>query len=440
MNIIKPNSLERYISISLIFFSTGILLLAGLWGWSKDIELVYLLVGLTLLAWLLIAISKRIYCKVLSAFVRASLHLDAINQEDFNQYAKSPFSKGKVNEFHQQLNSLSEKLQRQKSRYDQQVFVVYQLIEQLDTPIIVFNEKKQLTFGNAAFQQLFGQPWQMLRHASPKLLGLEYQNSIGEWHFNASSKQKENEPEWQIRQSEFIDAGETHQLLVFINIGTALRESQLNAWQQIIRVLGHEIRNSLTPVSSLAESLSAKESCKRDKQALGVITERCQHLQDFVERYSSLSKKLQLSPQWIRVTELTDRVVGLFNEVELTINSQMKTIWVDGAFFEQVLINLIKNSIEADASEISVDFSQTTNQKNSDNSTSAVITITDNGHGFTNLENLFIPLYSTKEKGQGIGLSFCRNIIEQHHGVIELTNNTKLGVIVHIQLPLPPAH
>jgi len=440
MNIIKSNSLERYISISLIFFSTSILLLAGLWGWSKEIELVHLLFGLALLLTLLIAISRRIYYKIFSAFVRASLHLDAITQEDFNQYAKSLFSKGKVNEFHQQLDSLSEKLQQQKSRYDQQVFVVYQLIEQLDTPIIVFNEKKQLTFGNAAFQQLFGQPWQMLRHASPNLLGLEFQDSNGEWHFIETSKQKENNPEWQIRQSEFIDAGETHHLLVFINIGSALRESQLTAWQQIIRVLGHEIRNSLTPVSSLAESLSTKETNERDKHALEVITERCQHLQDFVERYSSLSKKLQLSPQWVLVKELTDRIVGLFAEVQLTIKSQVKTIWVDSAFFEQVLINLIKNSIEAEASEICLDFSQTSNQKNSDNSTSTVITIIDNGHGFANLDNLFIPLYSTKEKGQGIGLSFCRNIIEQHHGVIELANNAKVGVTVRIQIPLPSPH
>ena len=430
----KSNSLERFIRNSLIFFLIVILLMAGLWAWSKDIELVYLFFGLGFLSFLLLTINKRIYYRILSSFERATLHLDAINQEDFNQYAKSPFSTGKVNEFHQQLNSLSEKLQRQKSRYDQQVFVVYQLIEQLDTPILVFNEKKQLTFGNAAFQQLFGQPWQMLRHASPNLLGLEYQVGSAEWHFSDTSKQKKTESQWQIRQSEFIDTGETHQLLVFINIGSALRESQLNAWQQIIRVLGHEIRNSLTPVSSLAESLSAKETNKRNKQALDVITERCQHLQDFVERYSSLSKKLQLSPQRIQVKELTDRISGLFSQAPLKINYQIDTIWVDGSFFEQVLINLIKNSIEADASKISLNFAQT----NGEAVNNTIITVIDNGHGFYNLENLFIPLYSTKEKGQGIGLSFCRNIIEQHHGVIALTNNAESGVTVGIQIPSPP--
>jgi len=432
VNVVKINSLESYVITSLIFFSSVLLLVAGFLGWSKDVNPVYLVFGLGFLLLLLLTMSKRFYYKIFIAFDRATLHLDAIDQDDFNQYAKSAFLTGRVKEFHQQLNLLSEKLQQQKSRYDQQVFVVYQLIEQLDTPILVFNQKQQLTFGNAAFQQLFGQPWQMLRHSSPHLLGLKYASENAEWRFSDISKQKKNDPQWQIRHSEFIDAGETYQLLVFINIRSALRESQLNAWQQIIRVLGHEIRNSLTPVSSIAESLSVKERNQRDKQALEVITERCQHLQDFVDRYSSLAKKLQLSRQWVQVKELTDRISRLFSENSLQIKNSVRSIWVDGAFFEQVLINLIKNSVEADANVISLTFKQSNDHIS--------ITIIDDGHGFANLENLFIPLYSTKIKGQGIGLSFCRNIIEQHDGVISLTNNADAGVTVCIQIPSPQHH
>ena len=185
--------------------------------------------------------------------------------------------------------NLAQRCSCQKSRYDQHVFLVYQLIGQLDAPILVFNAKQQLTFANGAFFLLKNQAWQLFRHASPQLLGLTKQD--GKWHFQLDDATTNNEAErWQIKQSEFIDSGEQHLLLVFVDIQSALRASQLNAWQQIIRVLGHEIRNSLTPVSSMSESLADKASNKRDRMALNVITERCMHLQSFVERYASLSK------------------------------------------------------------------------------------------------------------------------------------------------------
>jgi nitrogen fixation/metabolism regulation signal transduction histidine kinase len=140
------------------------------------------------------------------------------------------------------------------------MFLLYQLIEQLDSPVLIFNKKQQLSFGNKAFFHLFEKPWQMLRNATPELLGLVYHQ--GEWQFTSASLNSK----WQVRYSEFIDDGEVQQLLVFINIESALRASQLSAWQQIIRVLGHEIRNSLTPVSSMAESLAEKTLVDRDKK------------------------------------------------------------------------------------------------------------------------------------------------------------------------------
>ena len=369
---------------------------------------------------------------ILKAYDRASLHLDAINQEDFHQYGKAVFTQGKVGEFHQQLNQLSQRLQQQKSRYDQHAFLVYQLISQLDTPVLVFNEKQQLSFGNEAFYQLFKQPWQVFRHSSPARLGLTKTNQ--QWQF--TKHEHEQNQQWQIRHSEFIDNNQSHQLLIFIDIGSAIRTSQLNAWQQIIRVLGHEIRNSLAPVSSLAETLASKSNTdssysERDKTALNVITERCQHLQNFVEHYASLSKPFNINPQWLSITQLLTPLSALFEQLNISVNSKMDRLWADQTLLTQVLINLLKNAQEANANQVEITLSQ--QQQNYQ------ITITDNGHGFNNLENLFVPLYSTKEQGQGIGLNFCRNIIEQHQGTLSLINNTNnQGVCVTIQLPQAP--
>ena len=298
---------------------------------------------------------------------------------------------------------------------------------------MVFNQKNKLSYANGAFTQLYPQHWQMYRQASPKLLSLTNHNK--HWQFEDESKNQQ----WQIGQSEFIDNGEAHQLLVFTNIESALRASQLNAWQQIIRVMSHEIRNSLTPVSSLAESLLARTVEQRDQQALTLISDRCHHLQDFISRYSSLSQSLNLNCQLVPISPLVERLKGLFGSTNLVVDIKCENVWADSVFLEQVLINLIKNSSEAGADLIELNISSIKDK--------SMIEVIDNGHGFANLDNLFVPLYTTKQNGQGIGLSFCRNIIEQHQGTIELTNHASYerdvegrkgakGVRVLIKLPL----
>ena len=441
MNYFNLNSLERYVISRISLLCLPFPLLFAWWAQAYDLATDLLLLVEFLLILCLTLFIFTFKKRILASFDRATLHLEAINNEDYKQFAKPAFTQGKVREFHQQLNKLSTHLQQQKSRYDQHAFLVYQLIEQLNTPMLVFNVKGQLSFANAAFHQLYNQPWQMFRHGSHDLLGLE--ESEQGWRFKESTRNKQ----WQIRQSVFEDSEDLHQLLVFVNIESALRASQLDAWQQIIRVLSHEIRNSLTPVSSLAESLSERlnnsvqgksqeqidKNNERNKQALSLITDRCLHLQNFVERYASLSKTSQLNSQWLDVQQIISRMTGLFQQ--MTFETKIKTdkIWADAAFFEQVLINLFKNAVEADADKIELEIS-TVQQF-------CEIKITDNGHGFGNIDNLFVPLYSTKPQGQGIGLSFCRNIIEQHHGTIELINNKSIkdatGVTISILLPLP---
>jgi len=419
----KTDSLERYLQLKLLWFFLPIGLFFGLWTWQIALKWQWIIVGELSIFLICLWCNLNIKTRVLKAFTRATLHLDAIGQEDYNQFAKSSFSSGKVKEFHQQLKKLSSLLQQQKSRYDQHAFLVYQLIDQLEAPILVFDHKQQLSFGNDAFIHLFKRPWQMLRHASAQLLGLEL--SANNWQFLEDSLRKK----WQIRKSEFIDDGQTHQLLVFIDIESALRENQLNAWQQIIRVLTHEIRNSLTPVSSMAETLADKADNERDKMVLDVITERCSHLQDFVSRYSSLSQQYQLNCQWLSVDHVMKAIAHMYDNLDVSISGTAKQIWADSEFFEQVLINLIKNSQEAGANKVSLNFDQ--------QEQFTVIDVIDDGHSFNNLENLFVPLYTTKPQGQGIGLSFCRSIIEQHQGVLELHNNEEQGVTVMIILPVP---
>jgi two-component system nitrogen regulation sensor histidine kinase NtrY len=424
MPIFKSKSLSAYIftvlaccGLLFLLLVCWILVVANWQVWNIGLAL------LVLSVFLLMSI-MRFKHRVMSSFDRALLHIEAVKVEDYNQYAKSEFKQGVTADFHNELTMLSEKMQTHKSQYDQHALLLYQLIDQLDTPMLVFNQKQKLTYANAAFSSFFGQPWQMYRLASPKLLGLIYT------HKGWSLPSKEQQ--WHVSQSEFIDSGERHQLLVFTNIDSAIRASQLNAWQQIIRVMGHEIRNSLTPVSSLAESLGSKLHSSREKQALAVIAERCHHLQDFVNRYSSLSQALNLDLQQLNVAMFVERLQSLFSQNNLIFAIKSQWLWADPTFIEQVFINLLKNSFEANATQVKIEITVKAQQ--------SLIKVIDDGHGFANTDNLFVPLFTTKQQGQGIGLTFCRNIIEQHGGSIEIKNNLapQKGMTVSITLPFEP--
>lgn len=425
MNLFVFKSLEQLLKICFIAASVLVICLWVVIGLTQDWTVPNIALTSSAMAVILWLCFSYIYKRTIIAFKRASMHLEAVSNNDYCQYAKPAFSEGKVIEFHHDLENLSTHLQLLKSRYDQHIFLVYRLIEQLDSPILVFDQHPQLTYANSAFNELYPQPWQIFRNSSPGLLGLEFLDN--NWQF----KDKQRDSKWQIRHSEFIDKGKTHQLMVFVNIESALRQSQLSAWQQLIRVLGHEIRNSLTPVSALAQGLSLKAEGKREKQALNVITERCQHLQDFVSRYASITKPFHLNCQMLSVSNIAKRIQGLLKDIQLEVELKTEHFWADPAFIEQVLLNVIKNAAESSqpGEKIKLIFSESTNTSRID--------VVDSGHGFSNLDNLFVPLYSTKQNGQGIGLSFCRNIIEHHKGTITLVNNTNgPGVTVSIYLPL----
>ncbi len=372
-----------------------------------------------LIAFLLRGLSNQL----MAVFRRTSLQIEASQNEDYSYFSKPVFSKGKVAEFHQQVRVFGESLRQYKSNNDQQLIVLYRLIDQLNTPILVFNQKVQLNYANLAFIELFNQPWQTLRYSSPALLGLIKKNK---WEFMDNTKAQK----WQIRHSSFLEQGKSHQLLVFIDIQTALRESQVEAWQKLIRVLSHEIRNSLTPVAALTQNLHSKTTCSRTQKALEVIGERCKHLQDFVSRYSDLHKPLHLAPKQLKAQLLFEQVAGLFPNIVLRPRGLQLHLWVDAALLQQVLINLIKNAIEAGGTTgvIEIIFSQSEFHSE--------IQILDTGQGIANPDNLFVPFYSTKPHGQGIGLSLSRHIIEQMGGYLSLSNRVQgHGACAHIRLP-----
>lgn len=419
-------SLERQSAIQSSLTILLAIAAAALVCWRWPLWWVYLLAALG--CWLLVRLVLNSRLQILSAFRRASVQLDALQLQDYSLQAKPAYSHGIAAEFQQQLQQLATQLQQRKSFFDEQQFLLYRLIDQLNTPILVLNHKAQLSYANAQFQLLFGQPWQSLKHSSATSLGLE---AVPQWQFSAADRRQQ----WQIRHSRFVDQGERYQLLVFIDIELALRENQLQAWQQLIRVLSHEIHNSLTPVQSLTEYLLQKTPAGRAQDALQLIHERSRHLQDFVGRYAQLSKPLSVQLQPVQSTALGQSLQLLYPQAGLRLSGPSLCFQSDPTLLQQLLINLLKNAIEAGSptGTAELQFSQQPDH--------ICLQLLDQGHGVINATNLFVPFYTTKPQGQGIGLALCRQIARALGGELTLTNRSDgvTGACACLLLPVRPA-
>jgi nitrogen fixation/metabolism regulation signal transduction histidine kinase len=380
-----------------------------------------------------------LYRLVITPFYSLTSLTEALKVEDYSLRGKSPFSQGIVAKLFNELSSLSQNLQVKKSRYDQQMFLLYGLIEQLESPVLVLNQNNRLQHANPALSRLFSVPWQTLKHSHPTSLGLIKESGI--WSFDEENQLNMNQ-KWQIRQSEFKESNENYQLLILNNISQELQKNEQQAWQNIIRILNHEVRNSLTPISALSQNLLempdlSPEQCQ---QAIKIIDNRSNNLLAFIDSYSDLAKLPQPNIQLFDLGELLQDIANLVQQVTVNISNPLM-LKADKGQLEQVLLNLIKNGKEAQLStkrseqDIEIKVFTTGPQ--------VIIKVLDQGCGIANSANLFVPFYTTKETGSGIGLALSRQIISNHQGELTLKNRTDLdnvtklkGAVATIVLPL----
>jgi signal transduction histidine kinase len=244
-----------------------------------------------------------------------------------------------------------------------------------------------------------------------------------------------------VRRGDFRESGQPHQLLVLSDITRPLREEELHAWQRLVRVLGHEINNSLTPVKSLSSSLLSlvsrdplPEDWRDDvRSGLNVISNRCDALNRFTGAYARLARLPQPKPQPLRVAEWVDRVVRLEQRVAIRVKSGPDiTIRADPDQLDQLLINIVRNAVDA-----SVERGGGVSLEWRPDFAGVEILVDDEGHGVSNPANLFVPFFTTKPGGSGIGLFLSRQIAEAHAGTVTLKNRVPgPGCRASITLPL----
>jgi nitrogen fixation/metabolism regulation signal transduction histidine kinase len=263
---------------------------------------------------------------------------------------------------------------------------------------------------------------------------------------------------WLVRRSSFRQKGVPHTLIVLSDVSRALREEERGAWQRLIRVLGHELNNSLTPIKSIAGSLNAQVAragldadVRQDFQrGLSIIGTRADSLNRFLQAYRQLAQTPPPACRKTALAPMVERVAGLETRVQVqVVPGPDVQLMLDSDQFEQMLINLVRNAVEAALEPTH----HPTNGSPEASASSAppdpqvvmhwdltekdlILTIDDNGPGFLNPSNAFVPFYTTKPAGSGIGLVLSRQIIEAHGGSIELLNQSdRKGCRARVVLP-----
>jgi two-component system nitrogen regulation sensor histidine kinase NtrY len=364
----------------------------------------------------------------------------ALREGDFSMRMRRIGNADSLNELIYEVNALSDAMRNQRLGAMEATALLSKVVSEIEVAIFTFDERHRLKLINRAGEQLIGMASERALGRTAAELGLE-DCLEGESARTVDRTFRGQAGRWGMRRSEFRQDGLPHQLLVIADLSRALREEERQAWQRLVRVLGHELNNSLAPVHSIADSLS--KMLKRDPRphdweqdvetGVRVIAERSEALSRFMRDYSRLARLPKPQPQPVAIQNVVRRVAALEKRLAVdVVPGPEVTLAVDPDQFEQLLINLVKNAVDA-----SLETSGKVKLGWERNGQSVDVFVLDDGHGIMNASNLFVPFFTTKPGGTGIGLALSRQIVEAHGGRITLENRKDThGCEARVRLPL----
>lgn len=365
--------------------------------------------------------------------------LAAVREGDYSVRARGAHHEDAFGAMAAEINALSESLRQLRVGGLEATALLHKVVEAIDVAVFAFDESHRLRLVNPVGAQLLAAtPERLLGETAEQLelaAMLQGETSrLQEFTFPGGPGR------WDIRYTLFRQEGRAHQLLMISDLSQPLRQEERMAWYRLIRVLGHEINNSLAPVMSLAESLAnllerpASPDWKEDMiGGLDVIASRASALNRFMASYTRLARLPPPQLGVVRVRELVQAAVRLEQRLAVAIRPGPElSVVADRDQLEQVLINLIRNAVDAvqgREGQVQVGWDIRANWLE--------IWIADNGPGLAQTANLFVPFFTTKPGGSGIGLVLSRQIAEAHHGRLTLSNRRNLpGCEARLYLPL----
>ncbi len=418
--------------ISLIFLWTG--------EYSPKVQWTLLVVIVTVCLGFAFALRERV---VLPLQTLSNL-LAALGEGDFSIRARGARGGDPLGEVMIEVNALVETLRDQRLDALEATTLLRKVMAEIDVAVFTFDGNQELKFVNRAGTRLLNQPAERLLGRDAEAIGLSgclegdgprvittaFPGSVGRW---------------EIRRSQFRQGGRPHELLVLSDLSQPLREEERQAWQRLIRVIGHEMNNSLAPIKSIAGSLAtivARNPPPPDwrddvQRGLHVIASRSEALSRFMNAYAHLAKLPPPTCAPIDLAAFVERVATLEHAHHITVAPGPPTaVQGDGDQLEQLLINLIRNAIDA-VKETGGGVRVGWQRIPGSSPAMLEIWVEDEGPGLANTGNLFVPFFTTKPGGSGIGLVLSRQIAEAHNGTLLLENREdRPGCRASLRIPM----
>lgn len=448
---------EHRISLYSFLVALPALLVSGILVWMQpwSTESRIALIAAELFVWWLLALAlQEQTTRPLQTLANV---IGSLREEDFSFRARNATPDDALGELSLEVNALADSLSGQKVRAVEATALLQRVVDEIDAPLFAFDPDSQLRLVNPAGEHLLRKTQAHMLGRSAAELHLQTcltaeNESLVELNLDASQAR------WLLRRSSFRQHGVPHTLVVLSDVSRALREEERRAWQRLIRVLGHELSNSLAPIKSIAGSLSSRVSStpmdadvRSDLQrGLEIIEARSASLHRFLEAYRRLAQMPAPALREIKIAPLITRAASLETRMKVAVQPGPEVAFqADPDQLEQMLINLVRNAADAvlemspvsnnGAQEVARETQQVEVHWTAD-AGNVILTIDDNGPGLLNPANVFTPFYTTKPNGSGVGLVLSRQIAEAHGGRIEISNRVGVrGCSVRVVLPRSPA-
>jgi two-component system nitrogen regulation sensor histidine kinase NtrY len=366
--------------------------------------------------------------------------LAALREGDYSIRGRHAGGDDALGEVMTEVNALGETLREQRLGALEATTLLRTVMAEIDVAIFAFDHLRRLRLVNRAGERLVAQPSERLLGRSAEELGLQ-ECLEGDAARTLQAAFPGGIGRWGMRRGAFREHGLPHQLLVLTDLSKALREEERMAWQRILRVLGHELNNSLAPIRSIAGSLTtllSREPRPADwqddmRRGLAVIAGRSEALSRFMEAYSRLARLPRPQFQSVDVEAWIRRNVGMETRLSVAIApGPALRIPGDPDQLDQLLINLLRNAADAaleTGGGVKIGWRK--------NGKSIEVWIDDEGPGISGTTNLFVPFFTTKPGGSGIGLALSRQIADAHGGALTLENRADgPGCQARLKLPL----
>jgi two-component system nitrogen regulation sensor histidine kinase NtrY len=351
--------------------------------------------------------------------------LAALREGDYSIRARGADREDALGLAFLESNLLGETLRTQRLGAMEATALLRTVMAEIDVAVFAFDEADRVRLVNRAGERLLSQSAERLLARTAEQVGLADQLE-GESPRTMDVTFPGGGGRWEVRRGTFRQDGRPHTLLVLADVSKTLREEELQAWQRLVRVLSHEINNSLAPIKSITGSLLTlmdRDPHPPDtdddlKRGLSIIGGRSEALVRFMSAYARLAKLPAPNRAPLDVGTWVRRVAALETRLRVSVQAgPVTTLVADGDQLDQLLINLVRNAVDASLEtngHVSIAWAR--------NQGALSLTVEDEGPGLANAANLFVPFFTTKPQGSGIGLVLSRQIAEAHGGTLSLEN------------------